>query len=259
MSFNSQKSQRVKKYLFSLWYWFANTINPLQTGILCCRAVKNRTYCSFKSKAEWGWINEVNKQEVDGRTGDRMSGQPSRQSHYCRDKQSDGVMGRQTGNHAAAQEGSLNHAGISWAGEQDGAIRTACLRRAVVFGLRRAGRRLPAVTLRWQRLRGLGAGVVTEAQECRLGNVTGKCPVLSRCTHCNTKTNTALQSLYCSECTSDPRVLKCVNTNVQYGQFELFLAICFGFMQHLPFAFPVMVCCHRKLNQHCSKLVRRYD
>lgn len=68
--------------------------------------------------------------------------------------------------------------------------------------------------------------------------MTGKCPVLSRCTHCNTKTNTALQSLYCSECTSDPRVLKCVNTNVQYGQFELFLAICFGFMQHLPFAFP---------------------
>lgn len=122
------------------------------------------------------------------------SGQPSRQSHYCRDKQSDGVMGRQTGNHAAAQEGSVNHAGISWAGEQDGAIRTACLRRAVVFGLRRAGRRLPAVTLQWQRLRSLCAGVVTEAQECRLGNVTGKCPALSRCTHCNTKVNTTLQS-----------------------------------------------------------------
>ena len=121
-------------------------------------------------------------------------GRPSRQSHYCRDKQSGAAMGRQTGNQAATKAGSRNHAGISWAGEPDGAIRTACLWRAVVFGLRRAGRRLPAVTLRWQRLWGLGAGVVTQGQECRLRNVTGKCPALSTCKHCNTKVSTALQS-----------------------------------------------------------------
>ena len=70
----------------------------------------------FKAKQnEFELIKSGSQGDADEQVIGRMArcGQPSRQSRYWRDKQSDRVIGRQTGNHAAIQEGSVNHGGIS--------------------------------------------------------------------------------------------------------------------------------------------------
>lgn len=87
------------------------------------------------------------------------------------------------------QEGSVNHRGISWAGERSGQNGTS-LKGCIV--LRTAGRGLP-VTLTWQRPRGEVRILLLlhEAFMMQAKRHIVRVVVFSRCPHCGEKVNIA--------------------------------------------------------------------